>query len=166
MAQNAYRTQALYAGTSALKVERENAPRLTLIEGGLGKAEKSRPTGKPAVEPVVRAVSSYDEAPAVMLRVLTRGQLVVFGVVATVLLVVGLTVSTLFANASARAAQDAISAAPSCEVSVMSGDTLWGIAEEHGVEGASTSDVVRWIQEANDLEGASLSVGQSLVVPA
>ncbi|SER60193.1 LysM peptidoglycan-binding domain-containing protein [Parafannyhessea umbonata] len=51
-------------------------------------------------------------------------------------------------------------------VEVSSGDSVWTIAEQHPVEGASTRSVADWIIEANGLEQSNLSVGQALVVPA
>ncbi|MBQ6394768.1 MAG: LysM peptidoglycan-binding domain-containing protein [Atopobiaceae bacterium] len=51
------------------------------------------------------------------------------------------------------------------EVVVLPGDTLWGIAEEHPVEGLTTEQLVHCIEEENGLSGAFLSVGERLLVP-
>lgn len=51
------------------------------------------------------------------------------------------------------------------EVTVLSGDSLWSIAEEHPVQNRSTQEVVNWISEQNDLSSATLFAGQRLIVP-
>ena len=50
-------------------------------------------------------------------------------------------------------------------VTIMPGDTLWGIAEEYPVEGCRTSAVVQYIMSCNDLDNASLQAGMQLYVP-
>lgn len=52
------------------------------------------------------------------------------------------------------------------KISVRSGDSLWSIAASHGIEGADTAEVVRIIEEKNDLRDATLMPGQDLEVPA
>jgi len=49
---------------------------------------------------------------------------------------------------------------------VHGGDSLWTIAEEHGVAGESTQSVVAWISANNDLTGSALQPGQKILVPA
>jgi hypothetical protein len=49
---------------------------------------------------------------------------------------------------------------------VHTGDSLWTIAEDHAPEGASVPDVVRWIEQANNLDSALIVSGQALIVPA
>lgn len=51
-------------------------------------------------------------------------------------------------------------------VTVVSGDSLWGIAEEHGIEGLSTDQVVDFIESRNSLDSATIHVGQTIEVPA
>ncbi len=51
------------------------------------------------------------------------------------------------------------------EVTVLSGDSLWSIAENHPVQNRSTQEVVNWISEQNDLSNATLFAGQRLIVP-
>ena len=51
------------------------------------------------------------------------------------------------------------------EVTVLSGDSLWSIAEKHPVQNRSTQEVVNWISEQNDLSSATLFAGQRLIVP-
>ena len=50
-------------------------------------------------------------------------------------------------------------------VSVAPGDTLWNIAEEHGVEGLTTQQSVDLIRTWNDLEQSTLQPGMELIVP-
>ena len=57
-------------------------------------------------------------------------------------------------------------ACDTCEVRVLPGQTMWSLAQEHGVEGVSESELVSWIRDANGLDSALLMPGQLLVVPA
>lgn len=50
-------------------------------------------------------------------------------------------------------------------VIVAPGDCLWSIAEDHGVEGATTEEVVTWIVEYNRLSTSAVNVGDLLEVP-
>jgi LysM repeat protein len=50
-------------------------------------------------------------------------------------------------------------------VTVVSGDTLWSIAEDHSVDGVTTANMVDVIREANHLESACLYGGMQLLVP-
>ena len=67
-----------------------------------------------------------------------------------------------------RAAQtrQLLESRPVRTVRVQEGDTIWGVAQECAVEGVSTSDLVMWLCEHNDLSNASLTPGQPLSVPA
>ena len=49
---------------------------------------------------------------------------------------------------------------------VTPGDSLWSIAEQHGVHSLRTEEVVAWIRAHNKLNTSLLSVGQLLEVPA
>lgn len=55
---------------------------------------------------------------------------------------------------------------PAVAVYVAPGDSVWSLAEEHPINGYSTSDVARWIEEKNDLSTATLLPGQELLVPS
>jgi LysM repeat protein len=48
---------------------------------------------------------------------------------------------------------------------VRPGDTLWGIAAEHGPEGQDRRSVIATIERINDLDGGVLQAGQVLVLP-
>ena len=51
-------------------------------------------------------------------------------------------------------------------ISVKPGDSLWAIAEEHGVEGMTTQETTELIRMWNDLDTATLQPGTELLVPA
>ena len=59
----------------------------------------------------------------------------------------------------------ALGQAPSTQVTVGTGDSLWAIASAHPVDGVSTQELVDWLIDTNDLPGAALALGQSLTVP-
>ena len=48
---------------------------------------------------------------------------------------------------------------------VCEGDTIWGIASDCHIDGVSTSELVQWLREQNNLSTACLLPGQALVVP-
>ncbi|MEE1045300.1 MAG: LysM peptidoglycan-binding domain-containing protein [Olegusella sp.] len=51
------------------------------------------------------------------------------------------------------------------QITVNPGDSIWGIAESHGIEGCDTAETVRIIEEKNGLTDAELKPGQHLAVP-
>lgn len=59
-----------------------------------------------------------------------------------------------------------LDAAPKEEVYVVTGDTMWQIAQTHSVDGVSTSELVAWMRSANNLQSSGLEPGQVLVVPS
>ncbi|MBP3885598.1 MAG: LysM peptidoglycan-binding domain-containing protein [Olsenella sp.] len=63
-------------------------------------------------------------------------------------------------------AREALSNQQPGVITVGAGETLWGIAEAHSVDGASTNDVVTWIRDQNHLSSSSIQAGQSLIVPS
>lgn len=128
-------------GTSALAVK---YPQLTLIEGGKGRA--------------YAPVKSNDQQHSLSLF----KTVLVFSVIlaATLALV-------MLRDASISSSIDSVlDQAQTQTIKVVSGDTLWGLAEAHPVKGVSTKDVVSWLKEMNHLEGSSLNPGQVLVVAA
>ena len=86
--------------------------------------------------------------------------LVALGMTA-VLLVASLLMDTVAASGRASAFAQVGTEA----VTVMPGDSLWSLAEEHPVDGASTAEVVDFISQENGLSSSSLSIGQSVYVP-
>lgn len=128
-------------GTSALACA-PAAPRLVLIEGGLGRAAR--------------------QAPKARLSARQTALLVAAGALVVLAACLAAFVSDALASS---ASADALDGAATQTVVVRPGDSLWGIAEGSRVDGASTSEVVSWIEAANGLDGSALSVGQRIVVP-
>ena len=75
-------------------------------------------------------------------------------------------VSMVSSNVISSRIQSSVSTVPSTEYVVVSGDSLWSIAETHPMEGHSASEVVTWIMERNGLEGGLIVPGQHLAVPS
>lgn len=129
-------------GTSALAYA-PAAPRLVLIEGGLDRTRRQ-------------------QTPQARLSARQTALLVVAGALVVIAACLAALVSDALASS---AAADALSGAATQTVVVRPGDSLWEIAERSQVAGASTSEVVSWIEAANGLSDSSLSVGQRIVVP-
>ena len=92
---------------------------------------------------------------------------VVFAYVALIALVAVLAATYAFVDVSIASRLTAsVSEVPATSVYVRPGDSVWALAEEHPIDGYATSDVVRWIEEANDLQTSTLIPGQELLVPA
>lgn len=127
-------------GTSALKID--SRPRFTVIEGGrTSRTNKARMSG------------------------LSLGQTLLFmGLVslATVVLCLAGVLGEARADASATRA---LESAGERSTVVQPGDSLWSISSDVAIEGASTSDVVSWIERRNGLDDSCLRVGQRLLVP-
>lgn len=138
-------------GTSALKSH--PSPQLSVYEGA--EREPSRPRGgrRASGEPSRPAdlLSQRDSLRATFLVVLCALSIMLAGFVAD-----GLHVA---------ATTSRISSMPTEAIRVYSGQTLWGIAEEHPVDGVSTRELVNWIERSNELSSASLTPGQTLFIP-
>ena len=65
----------------------------------------------------------------------------------------------------ARRRQDALSQADVAIVTVLPGDSLWQIAQEHPVPGLTTDELVHVIREDNRLASTELQAGMQLEVP-
>ena len=65
----------------------------------------------------------------------------------------------------ARRTYLALSLVPSTQITVGTGDSLWTIAQAHSIDGVSTSELIDWLKDENDLSGSVLALGQSLTVP-
>lgn len=134
-------------GTSAL------APRmrLVLIEGG--RADQAGPVAeRPARVGSTSALTARQTACALVAGILVILAVVLASVVSDAL--------------QGRQAASALAGAATETVVVRPGDSLWSVAAEHAVPGASTSQTLAWIEEANGLEGGPVQAGQTLVVPA
>lgn len=145
MTTSARATLPLTDGTAALSLAAPR-PALTLVRGGL--SERPR-RARAAVSPG-----------------LSRRQALALAATGAAL-VLALCAACLASEALAsQASSAALAAVPTETVCVLEGDTLWGLAERHGVDGVATQDVMAWIERENGLDGASLEVGGRLVVPA
>ena len=122
----------------------DQRPKLRVIEGGLSQSKKCNHVRAFAL-PTVRELAIA----AVMVAL----------------------VAAFFFACSAQDAQahsrvdDMLASAQYETVTVVSGDTLWGIAEDHSVDGFTTANMVDAIREENHLESACLYGGMQLLVP-
>lgn len=132
----------------------------------------AQPAYAPVVAParrltLVQGGAAHPQAPAVIWKRGTKRSLALC--IAAVTALVLITAALLFAQAVSRstaydAAVSAIDAAAS--VTVQPGDTLWGIAQGHAVDGLSTRQVVDLVKDWNQLDGGLISPGMTLIVPA
>ncbi|WOF22008.1 LysM peptidoglycan-binding domain-containing protein [Microbacterium betulae] len=107
---------------------------------------------------------SIAQAPATRLRITARGRRVLTALAAAPL-VAAIGIGALSGGA-ALASRDAGAPAGTFDtVTVMAGDTLWGIAEEVA-PGADPRDVVDEIARLNQLSGSGVVAGQQLAIPA
>lgn len=103
-------------------------------------------------------------APTTRLRITPRGRRVVAFLV-SLPLVVALGVA-IVGGGSALASNDVGAPAGSfTEITVMSGETLWSIAEDLA-PAADPRDVVAEITRLNALPGGSVAAGQRIAIPA
>ncbi|MDQ1083525.1 MULTISPECIES: LysM peptidoglycan-binding domain-containing protein [Microbacterium] len=102
--------------------------------------------------------------PTTRLRITPRGRRVV-AFMASLPVVVALGLA-IVGGGSALASNDAGAPVGSfAEITVMSGETLWSIAEELA-PGADPRDVVAEISRLNALPGGSVAAGQRIAIPA
>lgn len=87
-------------------------------------------------------------------------------VIVCVVLAITLALS-LWGESMARTSRvsEALDSAVITAVRVTQGDTLWGIAETHPLEGMNTQELVSWIRTNNGLASSALRPGQVLHVP-
>lgn len=148
-----------YATNGSSALARQNTTRFVVIDGGLSADAPRAPRRTQAF--VDEAAWEFEEA-----RSLSLGQRVALMVVAAAVIVALGFVSLFMSDAAAAAAASAYQGAELTEITVHSGDTLWGIAEEHAVDGVDTATLVELIRQENSLESANLMIGQRIVVPA
>jgi len=104
-------------------------------------------------------------APTTRLRLTARGRRVV-AFLAALPVVVALAFVVVIGGGSALASgTDGAPAGSFSEVTVMSGDTLWSIAEDVAPH-ADPRDVVAAISRLNALDGGAVAAGQRLAIPA
>lgn len=107
--------------------------------------------------------SPADARAARPLTLTRRGRLVLIGL-PIVLGVSMLVVLGAFLTSTAQAGEGPARTSTTVDVTVVSGETLWGIAEDHAPD-RDPRDVVAEIVELNNLTSSVLQAGQSLSVP-
>lgn len=148
-----------YATKGNLALQGTERPRFTVIEGGL--SSHAAADGE-TCQRSWSVASSLSYA----IKELSASAQIAF-TFACIFLIVGVIASSVLIDAySASARAQAFSKVDTCLVTVRSGQTLWGIAEDHPVSGCSDRDVVRWIEESNNLSSCTIMPGQQLLVPA
>ncbi len=80
-------------------------------------------------------------------------------------LVVALGVAIVGGGAALASNEEGAAAGSFAEITVMSGDTLWSIAEDLA-PAADPRDVVAQITRLNALSGGSVTAGQRIAIPA
>lgn len=102
-------------------------------------------------------------APATRLRLTARGRRV-FAFLAALPVVVALALAVVGGGAALASNESGASAGTFTEITVMSGETLWSIAEDVA-PGSDPRDVVAEIARLNALENGSVTAGQRIAIP-
>ncbi|MDQ1122690.1 LysM peptidoglycan-binding domain-containing protein [Microbacterium trichothecenolyticum] len=103
-------------------------------------------------------------APTTRLRITARGRRVVAFLVALPL-AVALGIAAVGGGAALASGDAGAPAGSFTEITVMSGETLWSIAEDIAPS-ADPRDVVAEITRLNALQGGAVSAGQRIAIPA
>lgn len=143
-------TRFVSEGSSALQA---SPVRLRLVEGGLSRPAVAKPS------------STTSSAREIAPRQASLGARLALPLVALGMTVALLVASLLMDTAAASGRASAFAQVGTEAVTVMPGDSLWSLAEEHPVDGASTAEVVDFISQENGLSSSNLSIGQSVYVP-
>lgn len=98
------------------------------------------------------------------LRITTRGRRVLAGIVAFPL-IVAVAAAIVGGGAALASREDGAAAGSFATVTVVTGDSLWSIAEEVAPQ-ADPRDVVSAFERLNALNGGMIAAGQKLAVPA
>ena len=81
-------------------------------------------------------------------------------------LVLPLALALVFLLLLAQRVDAGAGALPTESHRVVTGDTLWDLADERTEPGEDVRSVVRLIQRLNDLDGGMITPGQVILVPA
>lgn len=103
-------------------------------------------------------------APTTRLRITARGRRVV-AFLAALPVVVALGLAVVGGGAALASNEAGAPAGSFTEITVMSGQTLWSIAEELA-PAADPRDVIAQITRLNALSGGSVTAGQRIAIPA
>ena len=85
--------------------------------------------------------------------------------VCSVTIIVALFTSAYVETSHRNQVLNRLDAMPKVEVSVVTGDTMWRIAEQYQIEGVSTPELIAWMRTNNNMGSSSLKPGQQLLVP-
>jgi Tfp pilus assembly protein FimV len=102
-------------------------------------------------------------APATRLRLTARGRRVLTAM-AALPAVVAIAFAVFGGSAALASAQNGAPAESFTEITVMSGESLWSIAQDVAPD-ADPRDVVEAIARLNVLESSTVSAGQRLAIP-
>ena len=97
------------------------------------------------------------------IRLNRRGWFVLVGIPVFLLALAGTLLLTMFNNSVMASSQKPVGV-ETVEVTVLPGDTVWGLASEFA-DGYDVESAVRYIGEMNSLNGATLQAGQTLQIP-
>lgn len=103
-------------------------------------------------------------APTTRLRLTARGRRV-FAFVAALPVIVALAIAVVGGGAALASNETGAAAGAFTEITVLSGETLWSIAEDVA-PGSDPRDVVAEITRLNALENGSVAAGQRIAIPA
>lgn len=103
-------------------------------------------------------------APTTRLRLTARGRRVLAWL-AALPAVIAITVAALAGGTALASGEGGAPAGSFTEITVMSGESLWSIAQDIA-PGADPRDVVDAISTLNMLDSATVSAGQRLAIPA
>lgn len=138
-------------------------PAFIVLEGGLSKGRTGATPAQPISKPVQEL--SHHQHVEPQKRVAQRSGAALLLVAALVSLAICV-VSVIATHVIESKLSKSLASVEGIEYVVIKGDSLWSIASNNPIEGHSTSDVVTWISERNDLESGLIIPGQSLIVPA
>lgn len=102
--------------------------------------------------------------PTSRLRLTVRGRRV-FATIAALPVVAAIGIAALSGGAASASGEQGAPASAFAEITVMSGESLWSIAQDVA-PAADPRDVVDAIARLNALETAAVSAGQRLAIPA
>lgn len=103
-------------------------------------------------------------APTTRLRLTARGRRV-FAFVAALPVVIALAIAVVGGGAALASNETGVASGTFTEITVMSGETLWSIAEDVAPD-SDPRDVVAEITRLNALENGSVAAGQRIAIPA
>lgn len=173
MSNNVVIASSATQGSLALTTSR---PRFRVIEGGLSERRQQNSMQIP-VRPAAKQPRPAQARPAAGTRRVARAQvrvqeaprtdgLGIGSILCTVALSLAVAIVWFVPDAlAAHRVNRALEGATYQTVTVHTGDTLWGIAEDHGVAGCTTAELVQQIRSINNLDDANLVAGMHISVP-